>query len=142
MRDLYAVKGPHIPCSNCSTNTLTFNAQPLILILEEGFWRGCLLFNSNTKLMKKWPRQARGPFAWFRREPQPSLSCEHASVRASRGYKLIWPRSVFNFVWVILCSSSRLPHSLAHPASLPPPPFPAWHTLPLLDPVFLFTSTL
>ena len=40
-------------------NTLTFNAQPLILILEEGFWRGCLLFNSNTKLMKKWPRQAR-----------------------------------------------------------------------------------
>ena len=34
--------------------------------------------------MKKWPRQARGPFAWFRREPQHSLSCEHASVRASR----------------------------------------------------------
>ena len=23
--------------------------------------------------------------------------------------------------------------SLAHPASLPPPPFPAWHTLPRWD---------
>ena len=26
-------------------------------------WRGCLLFNSNIKLMKKWPWQARGPFS-------------------------------------------------------------------------------
>ena len=80
MRNLYvagsvAVKGPHIPCSNFHFHTLTFNAQPLILILEEGLWRGCLLFNSNTKVMKKWPRQAKSPFAWFRREHQHSLSC-------------------------------------------------------------------
>ena len=34
-----------------------------IQFLENALWRGCLLFNSITKLMKKWPRQAKGPFA-------------------------------------------------------------------------------
>ena len=28
-----------------------YNTQPLILIVEETFWRGVLLFNSNTKLI-------------------------------------------------------------------------------------------
>ena len=36
--------------------------------------------------MKKWPRQAKGPFAWFRREPQPSLSCERASVEGVQAH--------------------------------------------------------
>ena len=48
---------------------------------HNAIWRGCLLFNSNIKLMQKWLWQARGPFpsqhraqrTIREREPQDSL---------------------------------------------------------------------
>ena len=109
------------PATIVHFNTLTFNAQPLILLLEEAFWRGCLLLNSNTKLMKKWIPQARCPFAWFRREPQHSLSCEHASVRASR-VRACGGTSSFGLALYSILSG------LSYAA--PTASRTAWHTLP------------
>ena len=78
-----------------------------IHLLEEGLWRGCLLFNSNTKLMKKWPRQARGPFAWFQRESQHSLSCT-LSLSRTPTFSFISPPPSSQAPWASL---SEIPES-------------------------------
>ena len=58
------------------------STQPLSLILKKSLWRGCLLFNLNTKLMKKWPRQAREALLpGFRENPTDQRENQRESMR-------------------------------------------------------------